>query len=79
MRLQLDPEEARELLAVIVDRLLDEAGLAAADRAAISRWRSDAMRPGSEGMRELTAKLNTDIDRALQTKSRSAVVRPDWR
>jgi hypothetical protein len=79
MRLELEPEEARELLALIVDRVVDEAGLNDADRAALKRWRSESMRPGSEGMRELTAKLNEDIARTLQRKSKSAVMKPDWK
>jgi hypothetical protein len=79
MRLELEPEEARELLALIVDRLADEAGFKDADRAALRRWRSESMRAGSEGMRELTAKLNEDIARTLQRKAKSAVRKPDWK
>ena len=37
------------------------------------------MTAGSDGMIELTAKVNTDIDRALKTKAKSAVMKPDWR
>ena len=79
MKLELEPEETRELFRVIVESLVGEAGLSDADIAALSRWRAEKMRPGSEGMRELTAKLNADIARALQAKARSAVIRPDWR
>ncbi len=79
MKVELDGEEARELLALIVDRLLVEAGFSDQDRAALRRWRSESMRPGSESMRELTAKINTDLERTLQTKAKSAVVKPDWR
>ena len=79
MKLELASEEARELLMCILDRLTDEAGLSDSDRAALLRWRSESMTPGSEGMRELTAKINTDIDRALKTKEKSAIMKPDWR
>ena len=79
MKLELEPEETRELFRVIVERLAAEAGLSDADIAALSRWRAEKMRPGSEGMRELTARINADIARTLQTKARSAVIRPDWR
>ena len=79
MRLELASEEARELLMCILDRLIDEAGLSDSDRAALLRWRSESMTPGSEGMRELTAKINADIDRALKTKEKSAIMKPDWR
>jgi hypothetical protein len=79
VKLALETEESRELLMCIFDRLSEEAGLSGADRAALLRWRSKSMTPGSEGMRELTAKINADIDRALKTKERSAIMKPDWR
>jgi hypothetical protein len=79
MKLELAADESRELLALIVDRLLDGAGLADADRAALRRWRSESMLAGSDGMKELTGKVNADIDRALKTKEKSAVMKPDWR
>ena len=79
MKLELEADEARELLALIVGRLLDEASLANADRAALRRWRSESMLAGADGMKELTAKVNADIDRALKTKEKSAVMKPDWR
>ena len=79
MKVQLEPEEAREVLVLVVDRLLDEAGLSDGDRAALRRWRSQGMKAGAEGMRELTAKLNAEIERTLQTKAKSAVMKPDWR
>jgi len=79
MKLELEAEEARELFGLIVERLLDEAKLADEDRAALRRWRSETMTAGSAGMKELTAKINADIDRALKTKAKSAVMKPDWR
>ena len=79
MKLELSPEESRELLMCILDCLTEEAGLGDADRAALLRWRSESMTPGSESMRELTAKINADIDRALKTKEKSAIMKPDWR
>ena len=79
MKLELEPEEGRELLSLIVDRLTKEARLSDTDRAAVKRWRSEQMKPGSDGMRELTAKINADLERALRTKEKSAVQKPDWR
>ena len=37
------------------------------------------MKPGSDGMRELTGKINADLERSLRTKEKSAVQKPDWR
>ena len=79
MRLELEPEESRELLSLIVDRVAEEAGLSAPDRAALKRWRSERMKAGSDGMRELTGKINADLERALRIKEKSAVQKPDWR
>lgn len=78
MKLELDSEEARELLGVICDSLAEGAGLAPEDRATLRQWQATAMRPGADGMRELTAKINAEIARTLQTKARSSVVRHDW-
>jgi hypothetical protein len=78
MKLELEPEEAGELMSLIVGRLIDDAGFNDEDRAAVRRWRSESMKPGSAGMRELTAKVNAEIDRTLKTKAKSAIVKPDW-
>ncbi len=79
MRLELDPEEGRELLSLVVNHLAEEAGLSDQDRAAVRRWRSDQMKAGSDDMQELTGKINADLDRALRSKEKSAVQKPDWR
>jgi hypothetical protein len=79
MRLELDPEEARELAAAVIERLIQDAGLSDKDRTALRKWRSDSLRPGAEQMRALTAKINEDIDRTLKDKQRSALVKSDWR
>ena len=79
MRLELELEEGRELLSLIVDRLAEQAGLSDKDRATVKRWRSERMKAGSDGMKELTEKLNADLERALKTKEKSAVQKADWR
>jgi hypothetical protein len=79
MRLELDTEEAHQLFTVVVDRVIEGVRFSAADKATLRRWRSESMRPASEGMKELAAKLNADIDRTLQTRAKSAVRKPDWK
>lgn len=79
MRVEFEPEECLELFVVITDRLLDEAALSTEDRAVVKHWRSTAMKPGSGGMKELATKINADLDRALQNKAKSAIMRPDWK
>jgi hypothetical protein len=78
MRVELDGDEAREVLSLIVNRLLEEAGLPDEDRAKIRRWRSEEMRLGSDAMKALTQKLNDDLARALRVKERSQIQRHDW-
>ncbi len=79
MRLELEQEESVQLLSLIVDRITQEAGLATKDRAALKRWRSEQMKAGSDGMRELTNKMNADLERALRTQEKSAAQKADWR
>jgi hypothetical protein len=78
MRLELEPEETREVLDAILDCLIEEAGFPTADLATIKRWRSEKMKTGSEAMRELTAKTNSDLAKVISAKAKSAVRKPDW-
>lgn len=78
MKVELEAEEARQLAVFVIDRLVEDAGLAAADKATLRKWRA-GLTPGSAGIKELTAKLNADVARGLENKKRSAVVKPDWR
>lgn len=77
MKVEIEVEEARELLLAVLDRLVD-ASLSPADKAALRKWRTKTT-PGSEAMRELLAKMNADLSRALVNKKVSAVKKPDWR
>ena len=78
MKVELDSDETWALMSYVVDRLLQETDLPDADRARIRRWRSEQMRPAGEPMKLLTRKINEDLARALQTKQRSQIRKPDW-
>ncbi len=78
MRVELDEREAWALLSKVMNAVLEEAPLADADRAALRRWRSEQMRVGAEAMRELTAALNQDLERALRAQERSLIQKHDW-
>jgi hypothetical protein len=78
MNVDLDSDETWALMSYVVDRLLEETELADADRARVRRWRSEQMRPAGEPMKLLTRKINEDLARALQTKQRSQIRKPDW-
>ena len=79
MRVELEVDEAWELMSLVVGRMLDETKVAAADKAKVRRWRSESMRPGDELMRLLTRKINEDLAQAIERKKRSQVRKPDWR
>ena len=78
MKVDLDSDEIWALMSYVVDQLLQETDLPDADRARIRRWRSEQMRPGGEPMKLLARKINEDLARALQTKQRSQIRKPDW-
>lgn len=79
MKIELDEDEAWQVMSLVVARLLDEAKLPDADRAKVRRWKSAAMRTGGESLRLLTRKINDDVAMAWERKKRSPIVKPDWR
>ena len=79
MKVELEPDEAWELMSLVVARLASEADLANGDRAKIRRWRSDSLQPSGDGMRLLTEKVNADIASTLARKRGSHIRKPDWR
>ncbi len=78
MKLELDVDEARELLWVVAQRVARGAGLSDADRAKIRLWFGKEMRLGSAAMHGLTDKLNADLERVLRAKERSPLQKHDW-
>ncbi|MCH8813949.1 MAG: hypothetical protein IH957_02450 [Chloroflexi bacterium] len=79
MKLEFERDEVKELLSLVVSHLADEAKLKKADLAKLRTWSSSSMREGSDGTRELTEKVNAEIERTFKTKERSAIVKPDWK
>jgi len=79
MKVELDVDEAWELMSRVVARLLDGASLSDGDRAKVRRWRSESMRPSAAPMRLLMRKINDDLAEAFERKKRSQIQRPDWR
>ena len=79
MKVEFEPDEAWELMSLVIARLADDAVLADGDRAKIRRWRSESMQPSGEGMRLLTEKVNADIAATLARKRASHIRKPDWR
>ena len=78
MKVELDTDEVWAILSTVTKHVIEETELADEDRAALRRWRSEKMRPGSDEMKALVGKVNTDLDRINKTKTRSQIQKHDW-
>ncbi len=78
MKVELDNDEAWNLLSFLVTRIIDEVELGDSDRARIRRWKSDEMRVTSQEMRVVTSKINEDLAASLERKTKSQLRKPDW-
>jgi hypothetical protein len=78
MKVEIDTDEAWNLMSHIVVRLLDETQLSDSDRARIRRWKSDEMRVTSQEMRVLTQKINDDVKKVIERNTKSQIRKPDW-
>ncbi|MEX2237335.1 MAG: hypothetical protein WEB00_07360 [Dehalococcoidia bacterium] len=79
MKIELTSEECWVMMSEVARRVLEEADLSTDDRAAIRRWRSEEMRPNSDDMVRLTEKMNVDLAKTHENKSRSRLRKPDWK
>ncbi len=78
MNVEFTDDELVEALAVIINRIADEAGLPDRDRAMLKRWRSSKMKLGSDDMDDFVRKANEDLARSFAMRAKSAIRRPDW-
>jgi hypothetical protein len=78
VKVELETEEAWNLMSHVIGRMLEETQLADSDRARIRRWKSDEMKVTSQEMRVLAQKINEDLVRTLERKTKSQLRKPDW-
>jgi len=78
MKVELDTDEIWAMLSAVTRHVVDGAGLADEDRAALRNWRSTQMRQGSEPMRALVQKINDDVARTIRQRERSPIQKHDW-
>ena len=78
MKVELELEEAWNLMSTVIGRLVDETSLADADKAKIRRWKSDEMRNTGQEMRVLAQKINEDLRATIERKTKSQLRKPDW-
>jgi hypothetical protein len=79
VKVELENEEAWELASHIIGQLIEEASLEDSDRARIRRWKSDELRVSSQEMKVLTEKINSDLAKTQERKTKSQLRKPDWR
>jgi hypothetical protein len=78
MDVRFSDDEIDTALALIVNRVADEAELSDKDRAMLKRWRTSKMKLGSDDMEELVRKANEDLARGMARRQRSQIRKPDW-
>jgi len=78
MKVELEIEEAWDLMSHVIGRLVDETQLADPDKAKIRRWKTDEMRMTSQEMRVLAQKINEDLKGTIERKTKSQLRKPDW-
>jgi hypothetical protein len=79
MKVEFETEESWNLMNHVINALIETSELSDSDRARIRRWKSDEMRVTSQEMKVLSAKINDDLAKTFERKSRSQIVKPDWR
>ena len=79
MKVELDNDEAWNLASHIINQLIEEGNLDDSDRARIRRWKADELRATSQEMKVLTEKINADLAKTLERKTKSQLRKPDWR
>lgn len=78
MKVEFDTDEVWALLSTVAKDVFDEVQLSDEDRAALRRWRSEKMRPGSDDMKALVTRVNDDVARMSKTRERSQIRKHDW-
>ncbi|MFA7249332.1 MAG: hypothetical protein WC273_06815 [Dehalococcoidia bacterium] len=77
MKVEFTPDEVH----VMLEAVLSEVGglkMDRHDRAAIHRWLTDDMTPGSIAEQRLTEKLNDELQQSHTRSEASPIKKPDW-
>ena len=80
MKVEFEVEEVWTMFNAVVDEVLAIPALKAErkDLAALRRWRTDEMSPGTDAMQLLTEKVNREIQREHERQEVSPIKKPDW-
>lgn len=77
MRVEFTVEEVWQMMDSVVDQIVG-LDVGKQDRAALRRWRSEEMTPGSPSMSLLTEKVNEALRGAHASSEASPIKKPDW-
>ena len=77
MKVEFDGQEVWAMMNSVLDQLI-ELDMDSKDRAALRRWRSAEMTPGSPSTKLLVEKMNRDIQGAHDRSEPSPIKKPDW-
>ena len=78
MKVELDTDEAWNLMSEIVGQMIEGTPLSDSDKAKIRRWKTDEMRITSQEVRVLAQKMNEDLKQLIERTTRSQLRKPDW-
>jgi hypothetical protein len=80
MKVEFEIEEVWTMFNSVLDELVALPGVKKdrKDLAALRRWRTEEMSPGSDGMKILTEKVNREIQREHERSEVSPIKKPDW-
>lgn len=77
MKVEFSIEECHRLFEAVMDEVVG-LDMDKQDRAALRRWRSQEMTPGSALMQVLAEKMNTEIQKSHDRSEVSPIKKPDW-
>ena len=78
MKVELENDEAWNLMSEIIVQLVEGTPLNDSDKAKIRRWKTDEMRTTSQEVRVLAQKMNDDLRQINERKTKSQLRKPDW-
>ncbi len=78
MKVEFTVEEVQTMIDAVLEPLLELKGLGRADKAALRRWRTDALRGGAPLMQLLAEKVNADLQQSHANAEARQIQKPDW-
>jgi len=80
MKVEFEIEEVWTMFNAVLDELVVLPGVKKdrRDVAALRRWRTDEMSPGTDAMKLLAEKVNREIQREHERAEVSPIKKPDW-